>query len=76
MTMVSHPPLGTDLCFLTLAFLYVTVRTRSVVTHGSSRADGPHERGETMRKVLYTRAVQRLAVLFLTIGALGAPRKW
>lgn len=29
-----------------------------------------------MRKVLYTRTVQRLAALFLTIGALGAPRKW
>lgn len=29
-----------------------------------------------MNRFLYTRTVQRVAALFLTVAALGAPRKW
>jgi hypothetical protein len=29
-----------------------------------------------MRKLLYARMVRRLAALFVTVAALGAPKKW
>lgn len=29
-----------------------------------------------MKKLLFTRAVQRITALFVTVAALGAPRKW
>jgi hypothetical protein len=34
------------------------------------------ERGTLLRKLLYTRVVRRLAALFVTVAALGAPKKW
>jgi len=36
----------------------------------------PVGKGQSVKKILYGRTVQKVAALFATVAALGAPKKW